>query len=74
MSVAHSISGAIHHMTVNYGTHVLDDNMILSPSVFFIFSKFWFSGFLGGGVKGQKMTQNEKKSLLCFISEEPYII
>ena len=35
--------------------------MMISPSVFFIFSKFWFSGLLGGGrgegVKGQKMVQ-----------------
>ena len=50
--------------------------MMISPGVFFIFSKFWFSGLLGGGsVKGQKMFQNEKKfCLLCSISQESYII
>ena len=35
--------------------------LMISPGVFFIFSKFWFSGLLEGGVKGQKMVQNEKK-------------
>ena len=35
--------------------------MMISPGVFFIFVKFWFFRLLGrGGVKGQKMTQNEK--------------
>ena len=46
--------------------------MMISPGVFFIFSKFGFSGFLGckggggggeGSVKGQKMVQNAKKIL-----------
>ena len=37
--------------------------MVTSPDVFFIFFKFLFSGLLGeggGGVKGQKMAQNDK--------------
>ena len=37
--------------------------IIISPGVYFIFSKFWFSGLLGGGggVKGQKKFQHHKK-------------
>ena len=50
--------------------------MIISPGIFFILSKCWFFGILGGGeAKGQKMAQNDKK--LCplhSISQEPYII
>ena len=47
--------------------------MIISPGVFFSFSKFWFFGFLG--VKGQKTVQNDKKFCqLLFISKGPYII
>ena len=39
--------------------------MMTSPDVFFIFSKFWFSGLLGErGVTGQKMAQNNKKFCL----------
>ena len=39
--------------------------MMTSPDVFFIFSKFWFSGLLGErGVTGQKMAQNDKKFCL----------
>ena len=55
--------------------------MMISPGVFFIFSKFWFFGLLKGGwgvgrgVKGQKMVQNDKKfCLMCSISQESYII
>ena len=36
---------------------------IISPSILSIFSKFWFSGLLGGRVKGQKLVQNDKKIL-----------
>ena len=45
--------------------------MITSPDVFFIFSKFWFSGLLGDGgegVEGQKMTKNDKKIFSLCIS------
>ena len=48
--------------------------MIMSLGAFFICSKFWFFGLLGGS-KGEKLAQNDKK--LCplhFISHEPYII
>ena len=48
--------------------------IIISPGVFFIFSKFWFFGLLGG-VKMQKKVQNDKKVCLPHsISQEPYII
>ena len=51
---------------------VLICKVIISPG-FFIFSKFWFSGLLGG--KRAKIAQNDKKfCLLCFISQELYII
>ena len=47
--------------------------MITSPGIFFIFSKFWFSGLLGG--KKAKMVQNGKKFCLSHsISQEWYII
>ena len=40
---------------------------------FSCFQNFYFLVF--SGVKGQKMAQNDKKlCLLCFISQEPYII
>ena len=63
------ISGTIYHMIVIYGT------LMISSDIFFTFSKFWFSGLLGGGgdLKGQKMVQNEKKFCLS-ISQESYII
>ena len=44
--------------------------MMIYPGIFFIFSKFWFSG-----LKRVKMVQNNRKvSPLCSISQEPYII
>ena len=54
--------------------------MRISPGVFFIFSKFWFFGLLGGrrgggggSVKVQKAVQNDKKFCpLHSIFEEPY--
>ena len=61
----------IHHMTVIYGTHFWNDNIL---RYVFHFSKiliFW----VYRGVKGQKMVQNGKKlCLLCSISQEWYII
>ena len=45
--------------------------MIISPDSFFIFSKLWFSGLLGGS-KGKKWPKITKT--LSFISQEPYII
>ena len=36
--------------------------LMISLGVFFIFSKFWFCGLLGGS-KYKKMAQNDKKTL-----------
>ena len=48
---------------------------MISPDTFFIFSKSWFSGLLGGGVKRQKIVQNDKKNLSNSISQElPHMI
>ena len=69
VSVALYISEIINQMIFVCGMC----KMIIFPGVFFIFSKFWFSGFLGG-VKGQKIAQNDKKfCLLHSVSQEPYI-
>ena len=68
---------------VSYDFHLWYTSMykrIISPGIFHIISKFWFSGSLVGGgwgvgVKGQKMAKNDKT--LCpshSISQEPYII
>ena len=77
LSAALYFSRTMHHMIFIYLCE-----MIISPGVFFIFSNFWFSGLLGGGVrgggggvKGQKIVQNDKKLCLSYsISQEPYII
>ena len=38
--------------------------MIISSGLFFFFSNFWFSGPIGGGGwKGKKMVQNDKRSV-----------
>ena len=40
--------------------------MLISWDVFFIFEKFfWVARRWGGGVKGQKIVQNDKKFCLC---------
>ena len=47
--------------------------MMISPALFFIFSKFWFLSFYGGGigrgVKGEKWPHITNFSLFCFISQ-----
>ena len=43
---------------------VLMCKMIISPVVFFIFSKFWFFGLLGGW-KGKKLPKMTKNFTLC---------
>ena len=69
-SVTLHISGMKHYMIFIYGTLLW--NYI--SWVFFIFSKFWFSGLLGG-CKREKAVQNVKKFCLLYsISQEPYII
>ena len=51
---------------------------IISPGIFFFFSKFWFLGSLGLEgvlVKGQKIAQYDKELCLSHsVSQEPYII
>ena len=72
MSVALHIRVSIHDMIVFL---VCKCEMMTYPDAFFIFSKFWFFGLLGGGRKGgglQKMVQNDKKILSHSISQEPY--
>ena len=64
------ISGTIHHIIIIYGTMC---KIIISPGVFFVFPKFWFSGLLGGK-KGQTMVQNDKLCWLWSMSQEPYIV
>ena len=58
------------HMIVIYVTPVWNENIF---RWFFIFSKFWFFGLLGG-VKGRKTIENDKIFLLHSISQEPCII
>ena len=52
--------------------------MLTSPDAFFVFSKFWFSGLLGGGEGGggigQKMALIDKKRMCHSVSQELYLI
>ena len=50
--------------------------MMIAPGAFFKFPKFWFSRLLGGGgLKGKKTVQNDKKfCLLQSITEKTYMI
>ena len=68
----HSISEKPYIMWLSFMVNIC--KMIISSSVFFIFSKFWFSGFIGYPPKGQKTVHNDKKFCLSHsISQEPYI-
>ena len=68
----HSISQQTYIIWLSSMVHIC--KMIISLGVFFIFSKFWFSASVGG-VKGQKMVQNDKKLCLSHsISQELSII
>ena len=58
LSVAPYISGTIYHMIFVDGTNVVNK---ISSGIFFIVSKFWFSGSLGGW-KSKKMAQMTKKN------------
>ena len=65
MSVTHHISGTVHHMVVICGRQVYNDN--ISRRFFLHFFKiltFWFVR----RVKGQKMAQIKKLSLVPYIS------
>ena len=80
MSVTPYISGTMYHMIFIYGTHVCIKGQYLQAffSFFFFFTKFWLSRSLreGKGVlKGQKITQNNKKICLSHcVYQELYII
>ena len=66
LSVALHISRTIHHLW-----YIHKCKMMISQ-VFFHFSKFWFSGLLGG-LKRKKWSKMTKKfCLLHSISQEPY--
>ena len=59
-SVRHQISGTIHHLIIIFGK-------MISPGFFSFYLKFWFFELLeGGGVKGQKIAQNE--NYMCHVS------
>ena len=67
------ISGTIHHMVFIYGTNVQKDiiSKLCLDSFFHFFPNFNFVSW----VKGQKITQNDKKSCLSHsMSQEAYII
>ena len=66
LSVVLNISGIMHHMIIICGTKVQNDNI---SKRFIIFSKFWFFGCLG-----ESKGKNNRKRLLHFKSQEPYII
>ena len=71
MSVVLHISRNIHHMIFICGTHVQNDN--ISRQFFHFFKILIFQ--VVRKVKGQKMTQNDKKLCLsCLMSQEPYIM
>ena len=61
LSFAVDISGTIYNMIVIYGT------LVDTLGVFFRFLKILILWVMkGGGVKGQKMVQNEKKMYFTF--------
>ena len=70
----HSISQEPYIIWLSFMVHMC--KMIISPGVFFSFSKFWFFGLLGGeGVKWEKTVQNDKFfCLFHIILQEPYTI
>ena len=68
----HSISQEPYIIWLSCMVHIC--KMVISPGVFFFFSKFWFFR-LFGGLKGQKTVQNDKNLCLSHsISQEPCII
>ena len=70
-NLSHSISQEWNIIWFSFMVHFCE---IISPGVFLIFSKFWFSGLLGG-CKREKAVQYVKKFCLLYsISQEPYII
>ena len=68
------ISGTIYHMIFIYVAHVKKVN--ISKHFFKFFKNFDFRDhWVGGGVKRQEMSQNDKKFCRSHsVSQEPYII
>ena len=65
--LSHSISQELYLIWLWFLAHLY--KIMISPAIFFIFSKFWFFWFLGGRVKGQKMTHNYQfQSVTLYIS------
>ena len=66
-SLSHSVSQEPYLIWLWFLVHMY--KMMISPAIFFIFSKFWFFCFLGGGIKGKKMTHsNQFQSVKFYIS------
>ena len=66
-SVAHHIPETVHHLIIIFGTHVQNDD----------FSKCFFGLLwrMGGGLKREKIAQNEKQlHVSCAISQGKYSI
>ena len=64
---SHSVSQESNIMWLWFLVHTC--KMIISPLLFFIFSKFWFFGF-SGRINGKKITQNYQfQSFTFYISE-----
>ena len=67
--------------TISQGPYIIRSSfvihkckMIISPSIFLIFSKFWFFVLLGRS-KGKKLWQKKNKLCSsCLLSQEPYIV
>ena len=72
LSVVLHISGTIYHIIVIDATLVWND---YNSKLFFCFIKILVSWVVVGGVKGQKIVQNDKKFCLpCSMSQESGII
>ena len=65
--LSHSVSQELYLIWLWFLLHFC--KIMISPAIFFMFSKFWFFRFLGGRVKGQKMTHNYQfQSVTLYIS------
>ena len=73
LSVVLHISGIIHHLIFDFYSWYSSK---ISPGVFLPFSKFWYSGLLGGRGQGKRAKSSpkwQKKCLPHLLSQEPYI-
>ena len=66
--LSNSISEGLYIIWFSFMVHIY--KMIISPRVFFIFSKFWFLGLRGKRAK----TGPKWEEMLCSMFQEPYII